>query len=67
MFYLPQPLLTPDLRAGLYGVTPCNNCPVMPASWIQVTKEGGSVTSLDIAEEVRASDYHDHNARSCFS
>ena len=29
----------------------------MPASWIQATKEGGSVTSLDIVEEVSVGDH----------
>ena len=61
--------MSPDLRAGLYDVsqTPCNNCPVMPASWIQATKEGGSVTSLDIADEVRVSNQLVHDVMSCFS
>ena len=55
-------------RAGLYDVsqTPCNNCPVMPASWIQVTKEGSSVTSIDIAEEVRVGGHLVHDIMSCF-
>ena len=27
---------------------PCNNCPVMPADWVQVTRDGHSVTSVDM-------------------
>ena len=38
----------------------------MPASWIQATKEGGSVTSLDIADEVRVSNHLVHAVMSCF-
>ena len=38
----------------------------MPASWIQVTKEGSSVTSLDITEEVRVGGHLVHHVMSCF-
>ena len=38
----------------------------MPASWIQVTKEGSSVTSLDIAEEVGIGGHLVHHVMSCF-
>lgn len=41
-------------RAALYDVqtAPCNNCPVMPADWVQVTREGHSVTSVDMDGEL---------------
>jgi len=39
-------------RAGLYGSGNTSNCPVMPHIKIQVTKEGGSVSTLDMSDDI---------------